>query len=311
MSKLKETDSIKGQIFDIQHYSIHDGPGIRTNVFLKGCFLRCIWCQNPESQSLKPELFYFSEKCTGCGKCVAVRPANAIKIIEAKSYTDRDKCNGSGQCTQICLNEARSLIGKEMTVQEVFQKVKGDEIFYKRSNGGMTLTGGEPLFQPDFSRNILSRCRQSGIHTAIETCGYANWETFKDILQYTDLVLFDLKHMNSEKHQEYTGVHNTLILDNVRKIYHEFRIPIWVRIPVIPGYNDSLQNIHAVADFIATEFGKSVPVHFLAYHRLGESKYERLGKEGKSLSIIPPTDEHMLEVQKIAASYGLETHIGG
>jgi pyruvate formate lyase activating enzyme len=309
--KLKETDNIKGQIFNIQHYSIHDGPGIRTNVFLKGCFLRCIWCQNPESQSLKPELFYFREKCTGCGKCVAVCPANAIQIIDAKSYTDRNKCNGSGQCTRICPNEARSLIGKEMTVQEVFQKVQGDEIFYKRSNGGMTLTGGEPLFQPDFSRNILSLCRQSGIHTAIETCGYADWEAFKDVLQYTDLVLFDLKHMNSEKHQEYTGVPNTLILDNVRKIYHELRTPIWVRIPVIPGYNDSVQNIRAVADFVATELGKSVPIHFLAYHRLGESKYERLGMEGKSLSIIPPTDEYMLEVQKRAASYGLETHIGG
>ena len=179
MSKLKENDNIKGQIFNIQHYSIHDGPGIRTNVFLKGCFLRCIWCQNPESQSLKPELLYFREKCTGCGKCVAVCPANAIQIIEAKSYTYRNKCSGSGQCTQVCPNEARSLIGKEMAVQEVFQKVKGDEIFYKRSNGGVTLTGGEPLFQPDFSRNILSLCRQSGIHTIIETCGYADWEPFK------------------------------------------------------------------------------------------------------------------------------------
>jgi len=311
VSKLKENDNIKGQIFNIQHYSIHDGPGIRTNVFLKGCFLRCIWCQNPESQSLKPELLYFREKCTGCGKCVAVCPANAIQIIEAKSYTYRNKCSGSGQCTQVCPNEARSLIGKEMAVQEVFQKVKGDEIFYKRSNGGVTLTGGEPLFQPDFSRNILSLCRQSGIHTIIETCGYADWEPFKDVLQYTDLVLYDLKHMDSEKHREYTGVPNTLILDNVRKIYHELKIPIWVRVPIIPGYNDSAQNIHAVSDFVATELGRSVPVHFLAYHQLGESKYERLGKEGKNISIIPPADEHMLEVQKIAASYGLETYIGG
>ena len=311
MSSLKETDSGKGIIFNIQYYSIHDWPGIRTNVFLKGCFLSCIWCQNPESQLLKPELFYFEERCIGCGKCVAVCPANAIQIIEAKSNTDRSKCNGSGQCIQVCPNEARSLMGKEMTVQEIFQNVKGDEIFYKRSNGGVTLTGGEPLFQPNFSRNILLLCRQAGIHTAIETCGYADWETFKDILQYTNLVLFDLKHMNSEKHEEHTGVPNNLILDNVGKIYHELRIPIWVRIPAIPGYNDSVQNIHAIARFMATELGKSVPVHLLAYNRLGESKYERLGKESKSLSIIPPTDKHLLEVQKIAASYGLETHIGG
>lgn len=311
MSNLKENDSVKGIIFNIQHYSIHDGPGIRTNVFLKGCFLHCIWCQNPESQSLKPELFYFEEKCTGCGKCVAACPANAIQITEAKSKTDRSKCNGSGRCIQVCPNEARSLIGKEMTVQEVFQNVKGDEIFYKRSNGGLTLTGGEPLFQPYFSRKFLSLCQQAGIHTAIETCGYAGWEIFKDILQYVNLVLYDLKHMSSEKHQEYTGVPNNLILDNVRKIYHELRIPIWARIPVIPGYNDSVQNIHATARFVATELGTPVPVHLLAYHQLGESKHERLAKEGNSLSVIPPTDEHMLELQKIMASYGLDTHIGG
>jgi pyruvate formate lyase activating enzyme len=307
----KEANGAKGIVFNIQHYSIHDGPGIRTNVFLKGCFLRCIWCQNPESQSIKPELFYFKEKCTGCGKCAAVCPANAIQIIEGKSHTDRSKCNSFGQCVQVCPNEARSLMGKEMTAQEVFQNVKGDEIFYKRSNGGVTLTGGEPLFQPDFSKNILSLCRQAGIHTAIETCGYADWETFQDVLQHTDLVLFDLKHMNSEKHREYTGVPNNLILENVQKIYHELGIPIWARIPVIPGYNDSIRDIHAIAKFVATELDKSVPVHFLAYHRLGESKYERLDKEGKDLSIIPPTDGHMLEVQKIAASYGLKTHIGG
>jgi pyruvate formate lyase activating enzyme len=147
---LRENDNVKGIIFNIQHYSIHDGPGIRTDVFLKGCFLRCIWCQNPESQSLKPELFYFKEKCSGCGRCIAVCPEKAIRIESAKSITDRGRCQGSGRCAQFCPNEARSLMGKEMSVQEVFGEVKGDEIFYKRSGGGVTLTGGEPLFQTDF-----------------------------------------------------------------------------------------------------------------------------------------------------------------
>ena len=145
----------KGIIFNIQGYSIHDGPGIRTDVFLKGCFLHCIWCQNPESQSLLPELFYFEEKCTGCGRCAGICPQSAIQINKAKSNTDRHKCKGCGQCVQVCPNGARSLMGKEMTVQEVFQKVKAEEIFYKRSKGGVTLTGGEPLSQPDFSKNLL------------------------------------------------------------------------------------------------------------------------------------------------------------
>jgi pyruvate formate lyase activating enzyme len=311
VSEPRENENVKGIIFNIQHYSIHDGPGIRTDVFLKGCFLRCIWCQNPESQSPKPELHYFREKCTGCSTCVTVCPANAIQITEGRSKTDRGKCQSSGRCAQICPNEARSIVGQEMTVQEVFADVKADEIFYKKSGGGVTLTGGEPLFQPEFSRNLLSLCQQSGIHTAIETCGYASWETCKDVLQYVDLVLFDLKHMNSEQHREYTGVPNDLILENARKICHELKKPIWARIPVIPGYNDLDQNIHATARFVATELGTAVPVYLLAYHQLGESKYERSERESKSLSITPPTDEHILELQKIMISYGLDTHIGG
>jgi pyruvate formate lyase activating enzyme len=311
VSDLKDKDEITGIIFNIQHYSIHDGPGIRTDIFLKGCFLRCLWCQNPESQSLNPELFYFKEKCTGCGQCIAACPAKAIQIKEGKSFTDHSKCDGCGKCAQICPNEARNLTGKEMSVREVFQDVKGDELFYKRSNGGVTLTGGEPLFQPRFSRNLLSICCQAGFHTALETCGYAGWSVLKDVLQYVNLVLFDLKHMNSDKHREYTGVSNDLILQNVRRIYHELRIPVWARIPVIPGFNDSVQNINATARFVASELGTSVPVHLLAYHRLGESKYERLNREGLSLSISPPANEHMLELQEIISSYGLETHIGG
>jgi pyruvate formate lyase activating enzyme len=308
---LKKKEDITGIIFNIQHYSIHDGPGIRTDVFLKGCFLRCAWCQNPESQSLKPELFYFKEKCTGCGKCIAICSTQAIRIEDMKSITDRRKCQGCGKCVQVCPNEARSLLGKEMRVMEVFRDIKGDEIFYKRSNGGMTLTGGEPLFQPCFSRNLLTICQQAGIHTAIETCGHADWRIFRDVLQHVNLVLFDLKHMSSDKHREYTGVPNELILDNARRIYHELKIPVWARIPVIPGYNDSVENIDTTAKFVAKELDTSVPVHLLAYHRLGESKYERLFKESNNISISPPTEFHMQELQRIMISYGLETHIGG
>ncbi|MBN2238781.1 MAG: glycyl-radical enzyme activating protein [Dehalococcoidales bacterium] len=311
MLDISEENTPKGIVFNIQHYSIHDGPGIRTSVFLKGCFLRCIWCQNPESQSVKPELYFFEERCTGCGRCVAVCPVHAVQVSEGTSSTDRTICNGSGKCALVCPNDARSIMGEEMTANEVFQRVKGDELFYKRSNGGVTLTGGEPLFQADFSREILSLCRQSGIHTAIETCGFVDWEIFNEVLRYTDLVLFDLKQMNSEKHREYTGVPNELILENVRKIVHDLKIPVRARIPVIPGYNDSKRDIHDFARFISGELDISVPVHFLAYHRLGESKYARLGLSGKDTTINPPSDERMRGVQQIAASYGLETYIGG
>jgi pyruvate formate lyase activating enzyme len=311
VNTIEENNNIKATIFNIQHYSIHDGPGIRTSVFLKGCFLRCIWCQNPESQAVKPELFYFKEKCTGCGRCVEICPERAIQIENLKSSTDRKKCKGCGRCVLTCPGEARSLVGKEMGVQEVFQNVKGDEVFYKRSNGGVTLTGGEPLFHPYFSRNLLSLCRQSGIHTALETCGYADWETFKDVLQYVDLVLFDFKHMNTGKHQEYTGVPNDLILANARKIYHELKLPIWARIPIVPGYNDSTENIKATARYVAAKLGPSVPVQILAYHQLGESKYERSGKNTGCFSITPPSGERMQEIKKEIDSYGLETRIGG
>lgn len=302
---------VNGIVFNIQHYSIHDGPGIRTSVFLKGCFLRCLWCQNPESQSPIPELFYFKEKCTGCGRCVDICPEKANHITGRELKLDHNKCKGCGQCIDVCPNDARSLMGNKITVEEVFNKVKGDELFYKRSKGGVTLTGGEPLFQPDFSRNLLALCRQAGIHTALETCGYADWETFKDILQYVDLVLYDLKHMDTIKHQEYTGVPNDLILDNARKICHILKIPLWARLPVIPGYNDAAGNIRATAEFVAKELSPSVPVYLLAYHNLGETKYERLGKESSNLTITAPDKEHVLEMQKIVASYGLSTYNGG
>jgi pyruvate formate lyase activating enzyme len=311
VNKIKGNDGTKAIIFNIQHYSIHDGPGIRTSVFLKGCFLRCIWCQNPESQTLKPELFYFQEKCTGCGRCVEICPERAIQINNSQSIIDRNKCKGCGQCVQACPGEARSLMGKEMPVQDVFQNVKGDEVFYKRSNGGVTLTGGDPLFHPYFSRNLLSLCQQAGIHTALETCGCTDWDTFKDILRYVDLVLYDFKHMNSGKHQEYTGVPNDLIIANARKIYHELKLPLWARIPIVPGYNDSEEDINATARFVADELGPSVPVQLLAYHQLGESKYQRSGKNNRCFSITPPSEERMQEIKNKIGSYGLETRIGG
>ena len=301
----------QGTVFDIQTYSLHDGPGIRTLVFLKGCPLACIWCQNPESQRYQPEVMLYSEKCTGCGQCVSVCPNQAIQIVDGKSHTKRDLCRGSGKCIPICPNEARTLAGRTMSAEEVFQEVKKDEIFYKRSGGGVTLSGGEPLAQSEFSGAILLLCKQAGLHTAIETSGMAKWEAFKQVLEHVDLVLYDLKHMDSLSHQKCTGVTNELILENVKRIHKEYAIPIIARIPIIPGYNADPQNIESTARFVATELGTDTKVNILAYHRLGETKYSRLEKENSRICITPPTVEQMTALQKTLETFGLTVSIGG
>lgn len=304
-------NSTTGIFFNIQRFSIHDGPGIRTTVFMNGCPLHCFWCQNPESQTLRPEIFFDAEKCKGCGKCVQVCPEQAVEIFEGRSKTNRELCKGNGKCTEVCPNEARNLIGREATAEEVFKEVAADEIFYQKSEGGVTLSGGEPLTQPQFAMSLLKLCKDAGIRTAIETCGYGRWETVRQILNYVDLVLYDFKHMDPVEHEKCTGVSNVLILENAKKIHNELFIPILARVPIIPGYNDSVMNIEATAKFIAAELGSSIKVHLLPYHRFGETKYERLERPSKSLSIEPPSEEHMSELQRIVESFGLTAIIGG
>lgn len=302
---------VKGVVFNIQHYSIHDGPGIRTTVFLKGCPLECLWCQNPESQDLKPVIFFDAEKCTGCGMCMEVCPESAIRIIDGKSATDRRLCKGRGKCAEICPNEARSLMGRYMSGAEVFEDVNADALFYQNSGGGVTLSGGDPIAQPAFSVDILKRCRNAGIHSAIETCGFARWDVLKTILKHTDLVLYDIKHMDPNKHKQYTAASNELILDNAKKIRMELKLPMLARLPVIPGYNDSPENLNAAARFIARKLGTDVNVHLLPYHRLGETKYERMEKPGGCVHIDPPGDDRMQSFKKIFESFGLTVIIGG
>lgn len=300
-----------GIVFNIQHYSIHDGPGIRTTVFLNGCPLRCQWCQNPESQTIQPQLFYYREKCTGCGECVQACPQGAITMAGKLSITNRDLCKGHGNCTQVCRNEARNLMGKQVTVQEVFAEVAGDAIFYESSGGGVTLSGGDPTFQGKFTASVLSLCKEASFHTAIETCGFTSWANLQEILEYTDLVLYDIKHMDSWEHEKGTGVANELILNNAKRIYHEAGKPMWVRIPIIPGFNDSKSNVEATAKFVAREMGRDVKVHLLPYHRMGETKYARLEKSDRSILIQPPTVQKMEQLLSIVESLGLEGQIGG
>lgn len=264
-----------GVVFNIQKYSIHDGPGIRTTVFLKGCPLRCYWCQNPESQKKEPEIILFKDRCTLCGRCVAVCPSGASSLSVASSIIDRSKCTGCGKCVEACPNDARQLVGKYMTVDEVVEEVLKDVKFYQNSGGGVTLSGGDPIAQLGFALAILKRCKEAGLHTALETCGYTRWSTMEKLLKYTDLVLFDIKHMDSKKHIEGTRTPNSIILKNAKRIAQ--LKPLKVRVPLIPGFNDSVEHISQLARFVRKELG-FVDIELLPYNKLGEVKYDRLDK---------------------------------
>jgi pyruvate formate lyase activating enzyme len=305
-------NSINGIVFNIQHYSIHDGPGIRTTVFLNGCPLRCFWCQNPESQSLKPQIFYMEERCTACGKCRDVCPQKAIEIVGDKAKTNRTICTGCGICTEACPNEARTIMGTIMTPEEVFNDVNSDAIFYETSGGGVTISGGDPVAQPDFTMAILKLCKDAGLHNAIETSGFTKWDVLSKIIKNVDMVLYDFKQMNDEQHRKYTGVSNLPILENIKRIDKEYpSIKLVARLPVITGYNDSKENIRRTAEFISRELKPGIKVHLLPYHKLGNTKYERMEMTGRIIDIVPPSQEHMEELLEIILGFGLDGVIGG
>lgn len=258
-----------GTIFKIERLAVHDGPGIRTVVFLKGCPLRCIWCSTPESQSPAPEFM-------------------------------SDRRNG-----------ARTQVGRTMTLGEIMAEIRKDEVFYYRSGGGVTLSGGEPTFQPAFARAILEACAHSGIHTAMETCGLANWETFRTMLPFLDLLYFDIKHTDADVHQKIAGAGNDLILENFSRLKRSGNAPpVVVRIPLIPGVNDSRDNIRQTAQFIA-DAGGVERVELLPYHRYGVHTYALLGREYGLADLKAPTADHLDTLKDIVSSFGLAVQIGG
>ena len=301
-------------VFNVQTYSIHDGPGIRVTVFLKGCPLRCLWCANPESNTAAPQLMTYLVKCTGCGRCVKVCPRQAITVgLRGEKYaeiTDRAVCVSCGACVDVCPADAREIAGKPMTVKEVLAKVLRDKMFMDASGGGMTVSGGECLVHPAFTTALLKAAKEAGLHTAVESCSFGSRDVIDSVYRYVDLALLDIKHMDSAKHKEYTGVPNESILENIRHIHNELGIETTISVPTIPGYNDSVENIAATAKFVAEELGKDVKVRLLPYHRLGESKNEALGK-GMDFSIEIPSDEHMQALKAVVESYGLTAQVGG
>lgn len=297
---MAKTDANKGQkgiVFNIQGYSIHDGPGIRTTVFLKGCPLRCFWCQNPESQAMKPEILLNKSICTLCGRCVKVCPAGASGIAEKSSIIDRNECTGCGRCVEDCPVQARSLVGKYLTVAEVVTEVLRDRKFYETSGGGVTLSGGEPTMQPEFALNILKSCKEEGIHTALETCGCTSWQTMQKLLNYTDLVLYDIKCIDTTKHQKATGRPNNIILENAKKI--SICKPMRVRVPLIPGFNDSVEDIQVIAEWVKIELS-SVEIDLLPYNKLGEGKNNRLDRKGVQME--PQSEDHIKSLEELIKS---------
>lgn len=290
-----------GRIFDIQHFSIHDGPGIRTTVFLKGCPLRCRWCHNPESYSREPQLSYLPEKCIGCGYCIKACPGQAHRVIEGKHIFDRTRCVACGQCTEQCYANALELIGRDVSVDEAMKEVLADKPFYDTSDGGVTLSGGEPLMQPDFSEALLQAAKAQGLHCCCDTCGHADFAHLQKIAEVVDLFLYDLKHIDPARHEEITGVDNRLILENLRKL-HDDGQAIRLRIPLIPGFNDEQANLEGIG-----RLTRSLPrlegVEVMPYHKLGQSKMARLGMGGLTSESVDPQAEAIAHWKEVLESH--------
>ena len=257
---------MKATIFDIERNSYVDGPGIRTTVFFKGCNLRCNWCHNPESQNPKKEILFYHSKCTGCGRCENL-------TVEDKNF--------------LCFNDAKEICGKEYTVDEVFAEIIKDKAFYENSNGGVTFSGGECMLQIDFLCEILKKCKENGIHTAVDTAGHIPWESFEKTLPYTDLFLYDIKSMNDEIHKKYVEVSNVLILENLTKLL-QANVSVWVRIPIVGKVNDTETEMKKIKEFF-DKYGYPEKVELLPYHALGEHKYHALGKTAEKFDA--PSDE--------------------
>ncbi|WP_066644703.1 glycyl-radical enzyme activating protein [Christensenella timonensis] len=303
-----QSEEIKGTVFDLQRYSIHDGSGIRTIVFLKGCPLRCRWCANPESQKKEREMMISHKKCIACGTCQAVCDKDAISVGADGIAYRKEKCDYCGACIANCRAQGLKIAGREMSVQEIIDEITKDEIFYITSGGGLTVSGGEPLSQHEFLLKLLKSAQERGIHTAIETCGVCAPEVFREVLKYVDLLLMDLKHTDNEKHKEWTGGSNEAILKNWEWAAKNKK-HIICRIPVIPGFNDTEKEIKDIAKFIS---GIGIrEMHLLPYHNLGESKYIALGMEYSMHDVKKPEDDAMQALRAAAMQYVESVQIGG
>ncbi|MCR5666672.1 MAG: glycyl-radical enzyme activating protein [Eubacterium sp.] len=308
-------EEIRGIVFDISHYMLEDGPGIRTNVFLKGCPLRCKWCSNAYGLKREKQMAYNALDCIGCGTCESVCPNQAISMDGKKkvSVTDFTRCVNCMRCINVCPTKARVQIGREYSVKEVVREVLKDRLYYRRDGGGVTLSGGEILMQPGFAYEILKSCIREGISTAIETSAYGRWEDLEKILTETDTAFIDCKCMDGKKHKEITGVDNKVIISNIKnaaKFCEQRKVCLVIRLPLIPGYNDDQTNILSTAEFVKHLPGTPL-LNVLPYHNYGEMKYERIGYEYTLKQVKIPDKKMLNDVRRLLEEAKVEYSIGG
>ena len=313
MAELQKKEDIKGTVLHLEKMAQFDGKGMRTVVFLKGCPLRCQWCSTPESQKLFPQLGHDAERCTGCQSCVTICPKDAIRPIEERQRveTDPDRCDLCFECVTVCPEKARKPYGREVTCPQVLEEIEKDEIFFYHSGGGVTISGGEPLIQLDFVKAVLSECKERGIHTAIETSGHVSWEKFLAVLPLLDAILVDIKTYDSKHHEELTGHGNERIISNIKRIdQSDFPIDLYIRIPLVPGINDSEDNLLATVEF-CKELKKFKELHILPYHRLGVASYRFLNMHYPLQEIESPDIEIIEKKVERLRQTGIAVKIGG
>jgi pyruvate formate lyase activating enzyme len=296
-------------VFDFKRYAINDGPGIRMVVFLKGCNLNCAWCHNPESISATPERMYAQSKCIQCGTCVMTCPEKAISLIPDGIITDAERCKLCGHCANVCPTKAIEMSGEQLSLTQILGEIEKERLFFDQSGGGVTFSGGEPLQQHQILIQLLDECKKRGIHTVVDTAGLAKTAILLEVAKRTDLFLFDLKIMNSEKHRKWTGVPNENILKNLR-ILAETGAKILIRIPLIGGVNDDEENLTKTAKFISELSGEMKVVNFLPYHPIAQTKYLKLGRSADFIKLEKPTEESMIQAISIFGKSGINASVG-